>query len=71
MLMRPKDPVPQEERVGVVYKIPCRDCSQTYVGQSGRTLAMRLKEHQRAVRNGDVNASAIAKHVWNEQHHMD
>ena len=32
---------------------------------------MRLKEHQRAVRNRDMNASAIAEHVWNEQHCMD
>ena len=71
MLMRPKDPVPQEERVGVVYKIPCRDCTKTYVRQSGRTLAMKLKVHQRAVRKGDVNASAIAEHVWNKQHCMD
>jgi hypothetical protein len=32
---------------------------------------MRLKEHQRAVCNGDVNASAITEHVWHEQHRMD
>ena len=32
---------------------------------------MRLKEHQRVVRNGDVNASAIAEHAWNEHHRMD
>ena len=41
MLTRPKDPVPQEERVGVVYKILYRDCTKTYVGQSGHTLAMK------------------------------
>ena len=32
---------------------------------------LRLKQHQRAVHNADVNTSAIAKHVWQEQHQMD
>ncbi len=71
MLVRPKDPVPPVEQVGVIYKIPCMDCTKAYIGQSGRTLAMRLKEHQRAVQNGDVNASAIAEHIWHDQHRID
>ena len=55
ILVKPKDPVPVERRTGIVYQIPCSDCSQTYVGQSGRTIVDRIKEHQRAVKNGDTN----------------
>ena len=44
------------------------DCEKTYIGQSGRSLACRMKEHQGAVRRG---ASAIAEHVWGEQHQID
>ena len=66
MLVRPKDPVPPEERVGVVYRIPCKDCTKAYVGQSARSLVLRLKEHQRAVYNADMNTSAIAEHIWQE-----
>lgn len=71
MLVKPKDPVPLDQRNGVVYRIPCKDCESTYVGQSGRSLACRMKEHQRAVRGGDTNASAIAEHAWGKQHQID
>ena len=60
----PKDPVPMDQHTGVVYQIPCSECPKVYVGQSGRTLKHRLTEHRRALRNGDVAASALAKHVW-------
>ena len=40
-----KDPVLPEEKAGVVYKVPCGDCPASYVGQVGRTLMHRLKEH--------------------------
>ena len=66
-----KDPVPTSTLNGVVYRIPCKDCEHAYVGQSGRSLDCRVKEHQRAVRNGDTNASALAEHAWNEEHHID
>ena len=59
--MKPKAPVPVDRVNGVVYRVPCKGCTKTYVGQSGRSLTCRLKEHQHAVRNGDVMASAIAE----------
>ena len=31
---------------GVVYKIDCRDCDASYVGQTGRQLGTRVKEHR-------------------------
>ena len=71
MLVRPKDPVLPEERIGVVYRIPCKDCSKAYVGQSARSLTLRLKEYQKAVHNVGVNALTIAEHVWQERHQMD
>ena len=42
-----------------------------YIGQSGRSLACRIKEHKRAVQNGDQNSSALAEHAWQQQHHVD
>ena len=43
LIVHPKDPVPKENRAGVVYQIPCSTCPQTYIGQTGRTLGQRLK----------------------------
>ena len=71
LLVQPKDKVPMEQRTGVVYSIPCRYCPKTYIGQSGRSLECRIKEHQRAVKYGDTNTSAIAEHAWQEQHYIN
>ena len=71
ILIRPKDPTPALLKNGTVCKVPCKVCSKAYVGQSGRLLECRLKEHQHAVRNGDVAASAIAEHAWKSDHWID
>ena len=71
ILVHPKDPVPKQERAGVVYRIPCNNCPQAYIGQTGRTLTQRLKEHQRAVRNGDSATSALAEHAHSTGHPID
>ena len=63
LLVHLKDPVPQQERPGVVYHIPCTNFSWAYIGQTGRTLTQRLKEHRRAVINGDLTTSALAEHA--------
>ena len=47
------------EALSVVYRIPCTNCPRTYIGQTGRTLTQRLKEHQRAVRNADTATLAL------------
>ena len=44
---------------GVVYKNPCMDCPRAYVGQTGRPLSIRLKEHKRAVQNGDMHMTLL------------
>ena len=61
----------QEARSGIVYRIPCKDCNSSYVGQSRRSLAARLKEHQRAVFTGNSNLSALAEHTMNTDHEVD
>ena len=70
-LVHPKDPVPEWRRKGVVYTIPCDQCPRCYIGQTGRCLEQRLAEHRRALRKGDVQASAVAEHVFGSGHQMD
>ena len=69
----PKDTVlvPANRREGVVYSIPCAQCPCTYVGQTGRSLDVRLREHRRALRNGDFASSALAEHVFSCDHQVD
>ena len=70
-LVHPKDPVPEKQRKGVVYSIPCGECPRTYIGQTGRTLDHHLAEHRRALKNGDVSASAIVEHMFPAGHQVD
>ena len=70
-LVHPKDPVPVNRRKGVVYSIPCTECPRAYIRQTGRSLDHQLQEHRRALKNGDVAASAIAEHAFSCNHKVD
>ena len=48
LLTRVKNTIPKEKK-GVVYKVNC-SCGNTYIGETGRTLYVRLNEHRRAVK---------------------
>ena len=66
----PKHQVPPEQRINVVYNIPCSDCSWSYVGETGRSFGTRKKEHIRNVKN-HKKGSNIAKHAWDMDHIID
>ena len=58
---------PAEEKLkGVVYKADS-NCGSTYIGDTNRTLDVRLKQHKRAVRNHQDN-NGIAVHVGKTGH---
>ena len=67
LLVHPRDPVPMEERKGVVYSVQCDECPKMYIRQTGQSLKHQLAEHQR----GDVAASALAEHALDTGHHVD
>ena len=47
ILMKPKDPDPKDNRSGLIYSYRCPqlDCDDEYIGETGRTLGERRKEH--------------------------
>ena len=45
-LVRPKDPADPTKQDGVVYKISC-EYGKVYIGDSGRSMRDRIKEHDR------------------------
>lgn len=69
-LMRAKERRPEEAKRGVVYEVPYAGCSHVYIGETGRSLNDRLKEHRYAVKTGNMN-NGIAAHAWNNKHHVD
>nr|XP_054760973.1 uncharacterized protein LOC129267272 [Lytechinus pictus] len=61
-----KDVKPSASRPGV-YRIAC-SCGKVYIGETGRNLTTRLKEHQNSYNKGEWEKSAIAKHANQLQH---
>ena len=72
-LVRPKDPADPNKQDGVVYKIPCT-CDKVYIGETGRPMQARMKEHDRDIRLARTQNSAVSEHangtghkpLWNE-----
>ncbi len=67
LLVAPKDKLDKKEQSGVVYRIPCKDCDASYVGESERALGTRLDEHRR---KSGVN-SVVVGHTTQTNHDID
>ena len=67
LLTNVKDKDEPNDRQGAVCKIKCCDCQASYIGETGRNLKIRLTEHKRATKNGDVN-NHIAEHHLHTNH---
>ena len=52
-----------EDEMGVVYRIPCGECDAVYIGETGRPVQERMKEHERDVRLARCQTSAVAEHA--------
>ena len=61
-----KDKQDHNTKAGV-YRIPC-ECGKVYIGETGRDLSTRLKEHIAHGRRGDYDKSAIVKHSHEQDH---
>ena len=77
-LVRPKDAVEPTKQDGVVYRIPC-ECGKVYIGETGRSMQDRIKEHKRYIRLARTQTSAVSEHandtghnpLWNEVKFID
>ena len=59
IILRLKARIEPLDRSGLVYKFECA-CSQSYVGETYRTLSTRIKEHNAPSRNSEI-VSHISK----------
>ena len=46
-------------------------CWEKIYIEKKRDLETRVKEHFRTIKNGEIEKSAVAEHVWKEKHAMD
>jgi ACT domain-containing protein len=50
-----------------IYKLMCRDYNKVYIGQTGRTLRTRYKEHIRSIKYNNEDSRYIT-HILNNTH---
>ena len=57
-------------KIGCIYKVPCKMCNKAYIGQTGKTLDTRLKQHRYCVRSGQ-ETNALFIHLRDTGHPID
>jgi len=57
----------QNKNPSGIYEVKCKTCNKKYVGQSGRPITTRHKEHIRYIRSNNTT-SAYATHILNNRH---
>ena len=65
-----KDKTDKVNQANVVYKINCKDCNVSYVGQTSRRLQVRAKEHAKKYKEKDQN-SGLFMHTQDNNHIID
>ena len=59
-----------ENKSCCIYKVPCFQCNRYYIGQTGKGLETRVKQHKYAIRSAN-ESNALFNHVRDEGHSID
>jgi len=67
-----KDSLEHDSKRNVVYKIDCKNCNASYIGQTGRKLNTRIKEHHNNINKKTGNLSVLlSEHRLQFEHEFD
>src|ERR1700739_4330878 len=70
-IKRHKDKTTVDSSNNVVYKICCKDCDASYVGQTKRQLKTRLNEHIKNSNSNSTKHTVITEHALQYNHTFD
>ena len=62
-----KDSTNKWEKTNIVYKFNCKNCPATHIGESKRSLRVRINEHK----NKKDNESVVCEHQLEFNHEFD
>lgn len=66
-----KDNDERMEKNDVVYKISCKNCKSSYVGQTKRKLCTRIREHIYNIHLDPSRHSVVSEHIKDLNHEFD
>jgi len=66
-----KDILPKLSNKNVVYKLCCKNCDASYVGQMSRQLKIRISEHHNHINRNITTQSVITEHRLQFNHDFD
>jgi hypothetical protein len=59
-----------QRMIHCVYNISC-ECGRDYIGETGKPLSVRLREHKHTFKEGLLERSKLAQHAYEEDHKVD
>lgn len=65
-----KSRIHMKQKSNIVYEIPCKDCSKTYIGQTSRSMNSRIISHRSDCKR-NINSCALSEHVNRNDHRID
>jgi hypothetical protein len=69
MLIRTRPNREVQDMRQCIYSIPC-ECGRCYIVETGRPFSVQIGEHMNNLKQGLMKESRLAKHVYEEQHHI-
>jgi hypothetical protein len=68
-----KDKQDKMSKSGIVYKIDCKNCDKSYVGETSKKLMTRLHRHELDVLNKEKSGpkTALVQHTLDTKHNFD
>jgi hypothetical protein len=59
------------KKIGVIYCIECKDYEKVYIGQTGKEIEIRMKQHEEKYRLGDDQSSTLVEHAEKMNHRFN
>lgn len=70
VIKKRKDNLSKLKKTEVVYKINCKDCNASYIGQTKWHLETRIKQHRNDIKKHESNHSVVSKHRIEFKHNF-
>jgi hypothetical protein len=69
LLVKTRPKIDPQKIANCIYSIPC-ECGRSCIGETGRPLAVRIREHRHNLKLCLLEKSKLAQHAYEEDHRV-